>query len=1061
MSAQASADTGTGGFVLNMDGESGDLYTYDTGMSENFGGAKGKWSPGGVNVDNGDKDLTKGTKVKLSQYLGSLTRGTAGDPASRSANSQPITEQDTFFSTEIKLNQAGYPAVISPSSYEKSYVDTVKDPASVNKDRSTLSSVSQNYLDSISTSFAKGKKPGKIVDGNSLLKNPKLISQQVSDVYSGVPLAIFREPAGHGPRSNENDPAKVTKALDADSELSKYSSAVLKNRFSGDGFLFEGFSEKYNLGSSPKSGDKKIGSARLAQVGEVLSLRAGLELTSTEDKIDPTSDTAEAAALLPGTAQLGIRRIKREILEAQDVLRQLTDEPIKDLNYISPMGESWGNLNNVYDQFSGISNFGMQILALALIAALGVLIAVIYQLFRLFGGGTKEKFGKTDSIGRHKMGSYLGRGSSPDLGSISGIVQAILARKFNIWSLIGVGPTYNELNKCIQKGALAFFGIDGDSFLSGLGSAIAAGAQNPGFDSIIARTISRSFLQIGDYFSDLGKAGPVTGKVKKLIGMIDLLRESKLMRALNVFAQIGDNIVNFTEDPNSPYYVIKDPTDEGSFSTRYLRAGEVLTPARDQSHQVNRILGTTKISWASYRAPDLLIMPTNLGKYLMIDKSLNAPSMSPTVDSGVSRTDINGGNIYALTKPESSRIPTDLRESMERALDAEHFPFYFHDVRTNEITSFHAFLTALTEDFTAQYESSEAFGRVDAIKIYKNTNRKLSFSFIIAALDEADFDTIWLKINKLTTLIYPQFTAGKEIISDDKKFSMTMPFSQMIGASPLVRIRIGDLVQSNYSKFNLARTFGYTNSNSVFNEKTNPNLAPAKTEEQLIKVSKDDAGKYTYRAPNLYITSAGISEYEGVDPGPIGTPYIVFKLSGRSADKPELYKATAQWATINDFADNEFNADILNLQKTSGSHKFIIGKTFLIKPESLIPTEGSRKKILQDAAPADDYANEAAEFMNDTDSGKGNAVSKSFRSAGGRGLAGFIESMHFDWYDKVTWSGFGEQKFAGRRAPKMCKVNITFAPIHDITPGLDHFGFNRAPIYPVGPAYPRGQSKAK
>jgi hypothetical protein len=27
---------------------------------------------------------------------------------------------------------------------------------------------------------------------------------------------------------------------------------------------------------------------------------------------------------------------------------------------------------------------------------------------------------------------------------------------------------------------------------------------------------------------------------------------------------------------------------------------------------------------------------------------------------------------------------------------------------------------------------------------------------------------------------------------------------------------------------------------------------------------------------------------------------------------------------------------------------------------------------------------------------------------------------------------------------------MSFEPIHDIAPGLDHEGFNRAPIYPVG-----------
>jgi hypothetical protein len=27
---------------------------------------------------------------------------------------------------------------------------------------------------------------------------------------------------------------------------------------------------------------------------------------------------------------------------------------------------------------------------------------------------------------------------------------------------------------------------------------------------------------------------------------------------------------------------------------------------------------------------------------------------------------------------------------------------------------------------------------------------------------------------------------------------------------------------------------------------------------------------------------------------------------------------------------------------------------------------------------------------------------------------------------------------------------MSFEPIHDIAPGLDHQGFNRAPLYPVG-----------
>jgi len=79
-----------------------------------------------------------------------------------------------------------------------------------------------------------------------------------------------------------------------------------------------------------------------------------------------------------------------------------------------------------------------------------------------------------------------------------------------------------------------------------------------------------------------------------------------------------------------------------------------------------------------------------------------------------------------------------------------------------------------------------------------------------------------------------------------------------------------------------------------------------------------------------------------------------------------------------------------------------------------------------------------------------NVIVKSFESIGGKGLPGFIDSMNFDWHEKVTWAGIGDPNNTNNSAPKLCKVTISFTPIHDISPGIDAFGKNRAPIYPVG-----------
>ena len=75
-----------------------------------------------------------------------------------------------------------------------------------------------------------------------------------------------------------------------------------------------------------------------------------------------------------------------------------------------------------------------------------------------------------------------------------------------------------------------------------------------------------------------------------------------------------------------------------------------------------------------------------------------------------------------------------------------------------------------------------------------------------------------------------------------------------------------------------------------------------------------------------------------------------------------------------------------------------------------------------------------------------NAVVRSFEESGGQGLPGFVQSLSFDWIsDNSTW-----EVERGARAPKVFKVSVQFTPVHDIAPGLDHLGYNRAPVYPVG-----------
>ena len=164
-------------------------------------------------------------------------------------------------------------------------------------------------------------------------------------------------------------------------------------------------------------------------------------------------------------------------------------------------------------------------------------------------------------------------------------------------------------------------------------------------------------------------------------------------------------------------------------------------------------------------------------------------------------------------------VPKMLIRQIEDKLDAEYVPFYFHDLRTNEIISFHAFLSDLTDSFKADYESNDGFGRMDPVRIYKSTTRDIGFSFKVVATSERDFDEMWFKINKLITLLYPQWSEGEMLSAKigDNESKFIRPFSQVPVGSPMIRLRVGDVIKSNYSRFNLSRIFGSGNSKANIN----------------------------------------------------------------------------------------------------------------------------------------------------------------------------------------------------------------------------------------------------
>ena len=89
---------------------------------------------------------------------------------------------------------------------------------------------------------------------------------------------------------------------------------------------------------------------------------------------------------------------------------------------------------------------------------------------------------------------------------------------------------------------------------------------------------------------------------------------------------------------------------------------------------------------------------------------------------------------------------------------------------------------------------------------------------MVAATSEEDMTQMYWDINKLISMIYPQYSRGRTMIQGegDLATKFVQPFSQIPTASPMIRVRFGDMLKSTYSKFGLMRLFGLGETEEAF-----------------------------------------------------------------------------------------------------------------------------------------------------------------------------------------------------------------------------------------------------
>lgn len=769
---------------------------------------------------------------------------------------------------------------------------------------------------------------------------------------------------------------------------------------------------------------KKIGTQILLEAsGEILS-------TSNTKKLGDTP-AQRAGSLTPGLARLGIP-VPVGRFQAGNILADINpsySKPrVSDLENDGPEKFSYGNPYNPLVTFDGLNMAASSVAASILTLTVYGMVTALAEILK--NSRSVEVNQDTDYKTR-RMGSHNGEART-GLGTSGGRVSTRQPESFFMFN-----RTVNDYTECVKEGMKTFFDLS-----SGNPGFSISTVESPAYYNVLLRSLVRD---TSDTFLNNRPVKPLAGSLKnpaslgQIIDNTDALisnfRDSKMFRFMDVLAQIGDIGIRSEE--------LAEGNDSDKLVTDFIVGSdvEILGSNVNQSalHRKTRLSGVTtrggSLTMASNTVISMYMMPE---EYVRADNSISG-------DAGLSNKLLGDRAKYFRATTGNKLSPDDVAK-MESKLDSYYVPFYFHDLRTNEIIAFHAFLENVNDSFTADYVENEGMGRIGKTYSYKNTNRNISVSFFAVSTSPEDFDDMWFKVNKLITLLYPQYTKGREITNLENGHRFIQPFSQVVGASPMIRLRVGDLIKTNFSDLDLARLFGAGSSSFVINTETielnaerNANIQTRieaiKSRQRMGDYSEGEVFELTENTELVPSPPVVLARRARPPRGPAATA----AREARTKPRGTKLRINSKAETVNGFdyvvalAEGGTGQFAIHVEKANATRVATpVDEYIRIAAEAAYP---QRQGSNTNSTPSD---------IQDFFSPNNNPVTQAFQSTKGEGLAGYIKSLKFDWAD-APWDVRDNGK-----APSMLKIDLDFAPIHDISPGLSSDGFMIGAPYNIG-----------
>ena len=1035
-------------------------------------------------LDESGKDIPQTAKKTLGDYLSSRTRGGA------ESYTEPVQGGGDY--TYMPPRQNSYPIppdltkIVADASYTSPQVFTLNDIGASKSESPAEGSTELRKL--VETNPSSGRSNNGGTSGHTLLKNE---AASISKVVQNSVLKSNRFSTGDKKFTSKTyTEAMTVSPIAKESVYETMRKAAMVSMLNAAGGT-DGSSD-YTLGNILKGGRDVLGDV----VGDGSPVEG--DVVNPTNLVQHAIKKVETATLRPGAKREKIPAPTRP-LEFASTTEDSTDTPMSDdiFQENDSKGDivgaqpprytntSFGQLNTYLEQFSGVGTGNMILLALVAYIALFIataLVAVILSiiLFKLPRENSRDSSAQLGSERGPAFGKFFFDPTAADgfsladtLPNLSNLIAKILGLMQPYGNMPGL-PVFHYFTHALE-GALALVGIDGNTLLGLDGTPIPDVVANvvlnfaltPGYYLTLIREIARDMALFADFNNGGGGSG--------IFGILEKIRTLKIVRFVDTCARLG--IVSSQRlqsdrsiDPgervaNGP---IPAGGDDKSDVNTTANAYEV---ARKRVSRSRETEGSKRLAWShsslGYTRSELIT--PDLIRALERERITTLGG----TDSGLSSLRRLKARKIAST---TGRISAEDRKYHENLLDAEYMPFYFHDLRTNEILSFHAFLSSLTDGYTANYTSTDGFGRMDPVQTYKNTTRAVSFTFNVVATSPDDHAQMWYSINKLVNMVYPQWSEGDTITGEGGE-TFTQPFSQTIAASPMLRVRIGDVIHSNYSRFGLGRIFGLEKANAALPGTAvdtatglpNP-LTPSGSLPTTFTGTEDSKTPGKSFQVNTSTSDNDLNSMNSLkysnDPISATVATLQNALLGKTVIALKIKRYPV--GTYTDFIfekdfTHEYNNDGRN-DDTGTIVKFITAANikdplmcYVKMSKGFTPAGGFLLYEYVKAAVTDiEIANseivtadeELAQSLtsNFMDPAK-NAVVRSFEEgAGGRGLAGFITSLGLEYGSTdTTWT-----TDTGARAPNMVSIVVSFTPIHDIPMGLAADGTARAAAYPVG-----------